>query len=78
MPLIVAIKIVRQSTILSLPITRQTDNIMATEATFTASRNTDKPFELRTFLINGLRNATKTNEVKEYCYCLKQLHRIIR
>lgn len=64
MPLIIAIKIVRQSTTLSLPITRQTDNIMATEATFTASRNTDKPFELRIFFTNGLRNATNTNEGK--------------
>ena len=57
-----AIKIVRQSVIESLPIAKQTEIIMATEATFTASRNAENNTELRIFLTNGFRNATKTNE----------------
>lgn len=57
-----AIRIVRQSVMVSLPIAKQTAIIMATEATFTASKNAEKPTEFRIRFINGLSRATNTNE----------------
>ena len=57
-----AIKTVRQSVIVSLPITKQMETIRATEATFTASKKTVKVLELRIFFTNELSNPTKTND----------------
>lgn len=55
----------RQSVTVSLPIERQTETIMATEATLTASRNTENSLESRIFLTSGLSKATNTNEGKK-------------
>ena len=55
---------VRQSVMVSLPIIKHTAAIMATDATFTASKKADNAFEFRSFFIKGLRSATKTNEGK--------------
>ena len=57
-----AIKIVRQSVIESLPMAKQTEIIIATEAMFTASKKAENKTELRIFLTSGFRNATKTKE----------------
>ena len=57
-----AIKIVRQSVIESLPMAKQTEIIIATEATFTASKKAENSLELRIFLTRGFRKATNTNE----------------
>ena len=57
-----AINIVRQSVIVSFDIVMQIAAIMATEATFTASKKADKLFELRIFLTKGFSNATKIND----------------
>jgi len=57
-----AIVIVRQSVMVSLPIEKQTETIIATEATFTVSRNAENNFEFRIFFTSGLSNATNTND----------------
>ena len=41
---------------------KQIEIIIATEATFTASKNAENNFEFRIFLTIGFRKATKTNE----------------
>lgn len=48
--LITAIKIVRQSVMVSFPISKQMAMIMATDARFTASKNAENSFEFRIFL----------------------------
>ena len=58
----IAIVIVRQSVMVSLPIEKQTETIIATDATFTASRNAENSFEFRIFFTSGLSKATKMNE----------------
>lgn len=60
--LINAIVIVRQSVMASLPIVKQTEAMIATEATLTASRKADKLLYLRILFISGLSNATKIND----------------
>ena len=55
-------RIVRQSVMVSLPMEKQTETIIATDATFTASRNAEKSFEFLIFLTNGLSKATNTND----------------
>jgi len=59
------INILRQSAMLSFPIEKHTEIIMATEATFTASRNIENKFEVRICFTTGFRKATKTNEGKK-------------
>ncbi|MNR59373.1 hypothetical protein D3C85_1806200 [compost metagenome] len=49
----------------SLPIWIQIEIIIATEDTFTASKNTEKEVELRSFLTNGFNKATNTKEGKK-------------
>lgn len=60
-----AIDIVRQSVMVSLPIVKQTEIIIATEATFTASKNAENKVEFRIFFTSGLSKATNTNEGKK-------------
>lgn len=55
----------RQSLIVSLPIAKHTEIIMATDAIFTASKNAVNKLELRIFLTKGLSKATKINEGKK-------------
>ena len=57
-----AIKTVRQSVMLSWPMEKQIEIIMATDATFTASRNAEKRVELRIFFTSGFSTATKIND----------------
>jgi len=64
MALTSAMTIVRHSVMVSLLITTHIPTIMATEETFTASKNADKALESRSFFTMGLRSATKTNEGK--------------
>lgn len=45
-----------------MPIAKHTEIIMATDAIFTASKNTENKLELRIFLTKGLSKATKINE----------------
>ena len=58
-------RIVRQSVSESLPISKHTAIIMATEATFTASRNIENIVEFLIILTIGLSRATKTKEGKK-------------
>jgi len=58
----IAMEIVRQSVIVSFPIEKQTETIMAIEATFTASRKAENEFEFRIFRTSGFNKATKTND----------------
>lgn len=60
-----AIKIVRQSVMVSFPITKQMAAIIATDATFTASRNTENSLEFRIFFTIGFNNATNTKDGKK-------------
>ncbi|CAD7811086.1 hypothetical protein CHRY9390_02298 [Chryseobacterium aquaeductus] len=57
-----AIKTVRQSMMVSFAIVIQIAAIIATEATFTASKKADKLLEFLNFFINGFTKATKRNE----------------
>ena len=57
-----AITMVFQSVIVSFPIAIQTEIIMATDATLTASKNDENNFEFLIFSTNGFNRATKANE----------------
>ena len=57
-----AIKIVRQSVIVSLHIAKQTLTIIATDATFTASKKAENSSDVRTFFTARPSNATKTKD----------------
>lgn len=63
--LITAIKMVRQSIMVSFPISIHIEIMIAIDATFTASKKTAKTVEFRIFLTNGFNNATKMNEGKK-------------
>ncbi len=54
--------IVRQSKMLSLPISKTIARMMATDATFTASKNADILGERRNAGMSGFRNATNKND----------------
>ncbi|MNL74971.1 hypothetical protein D3C87_2006920 [compost metagenome] len=60
--LTIVIAIVRQSVIVSFPIAKQTEIMMATEATLTASKKIENIFEFLIFLTKGLSKATNTKE----------------
>ena len=62
--LIKAIKIVRQSIIVSIPISKQILIIIAIEATFTASKKVENNFEFLIFFTKGFKRATKIKEGK--------------
>ena len=57
-----AIVIVRQSVMVSLPMEKHTETMMATDATFTASKKVENDLEFRIFLTKGFSKATNTNE----------------
>ena len=57
-----AIETVRQSVMVSFPIAKQTEMMIATEATFTASRKVENRTELRIFFTNGFSKATKMKD----------------
>ena len=59
---------VRHSVMVSLPIWWHTAKIIATEATFTASKNTDTSFELRIFLTSGLSNGSGKKPCAEFIF----------
>lgn len=56
---------VRQSVIVLAPIWIQTDTIIATEATFTASKKVLNVTEFRNFFTKGFSKATKKKEGKK-------------
>ena len=56
-----AIKMVRQSVIVSLAIEKQMEAMMATDATLTASKKAENSTELRIFFTNGFNKATNRN-----------------
>lgn len=57
-----AIEMVRQSVMVSFPIVKQTAIIIATDATFTASKKVENNLEFLIFFTNGLSNATNTKD----------------
>ena len=63
--LMMAIKTVLQSIIVSFPIATQIETIIAIEATLTASKKVENTAELRIFFTNGFSKATKINEGKK-------------
>ena len=56
---------VLQSVMISCPIDKHTDKMMATEATLTASRKIESLAELRIFFNKGSNSATKTKAGKK-------------
>lgn len=60
-----AIKTVRQSIIVSFPISTQIEIIIAIDATFTASKNVENNLESRIFFTSGFNNATKIKDGKK-------------
>lgn len=63
--LMIAMDIVRQSVITSLPIMMQTEIMSATEAIFTASKKEEKRVDFRKNFKIGFNNATKIKEGKK-------------
>ena len=57
-----AIAIVLQSVMVSLPIEKQTEMMMATDATLTASKKEENNLEFRIFLTKGFSKATNTKD----------------